>query len=264
MKQQKTFDIVLIGSGKVATHLGRALQQAGLPVTQVYSPTAKNARKLGRELQAAAVSSPSQIFDFAELYIIAVKDDAVAQVVKNMPDVHGLVVHTSGSVALDVISSRFENAGVLYPLQTFSVRRKPDFRSIPLCIETSNKPALVLLKQVAKKLSSHVKVIDSAQRRQLHLAAVFANNFTNHFYTLAEELLQEQQLDFSLLHPLIRETAEKAIAITPAKAQTGPALRNDKKVMQAHLDLLKKNPKLAALYQQLSAGIRQSSKKHGT
>lgn len=264
MKQQQTFDIVLIGSGKVATHLGRALVQAGLPVAQVYSPTKAHARRLARELNAQAVTDPKQVFDFAELYIIAVKDDAVADVVKKLPDVNGLVVHTSGSVPLAAISSRFANAGVFYPLQTFSAKRKPDFKTIPVCLEATNKPALAQLKQVAKKLSSTVRVIDSAQRAQLHLAAVFANNFTNHFYALAQELLQQQKLDFSLLHPLIRETAEKATVLSPAAAQTGPALRNDKKAMQAHLALLKKNPKLAALYKTVSSGIQEHRKKHGT
>ena len=264
MKQRKTFDIVLIGSGKVATHLGRALVMAGFPIAQVYSPTKAHARRLARALHAQPVFSPDQIIDLAELYIIAVKDDAITEVVKNLPDVNGLVVHTSGSVPLAAISSRFANAGVLYPLQTFSVKRKPDFKTIPLCLEATNKPALDQLKQVAKKLSGTVRVIDSAQRAQLHVAAVFANNFTNHFYALAQQLLQQQGLDFSLLHPLIRETAEKATVLSPAAAQTGPALRNDKKAMQAHLALLKKNPELAALYKTVSSGIQQHSKKHGT
>ena len=255
--------IVLIGAGNVATHLGKALQRAGFSIDQVYSRTIKSAEELAHSLGCSATSHVEAIRDNADVYILSVSDDGLAPLVKKLRLGDGLIVHTSGSVSMDVLSPLSKTIGVLYPLQTFSKERETDLATVPFCIEANSPETLERIKTIAGMLSSDVRQVSSAQRKQLHLAAVFACNFPNYMYFIATEIVQEAGLNFDLLLPLIKETANKVNGLSPAAAQTGPALRDDKHVMEQHVKMLSQWPEYQDLYKQISLQISKlKSAKH--
>lgn len=247
--------ITLIGSGNVATQLGRALQGAGENIIQVWSRSIDNASALARELQATPVADLSDLAPDADLYIISVNDDAISSVASSLRVDNRLVVHTSGSTAMEALGQVSQQLGVLYPLQTFTKSKPVNFRQVPLAIEGTNEAVLSTLRGLAQKLSEKVVVMDSVQRQALHVAAVFACNFTNHLYALAAQLLHDNNLEFDLLRPLIKETADKVQEFLPAEVQTGPAIRGDQQTMSKHLELLKQDEKLRQLYLELSQSI---------
>ena len=247
-------NIVLIGAGKLATQLGLALARNGFNIRQVYSRTPENAEELAERLNAYCTSELLEIQTNADLYIIAVKDAVLHQVVEEMPKVNGTVVHTAGAISMDLLI-RFNKYGVFYPFQTFTKEREVDFKNIPILLDGNDEDVKYDLKQLAKKISETVMFSNSAQRQQVHLAAVFACNFTNHMYAIAEKLLQKHSVSFDVVKPLILETAQKVVEISPVKAQTGPAVRGDKNVMDKHLSLLNQDDELSVLYSKLSRRI---------
>ena len=249
--------VVCIGSGNVATHLANALKAKGVNLIQVWSRDLTNASELAKTINARAISNLNEIDRSADLYIIAVKDDAIPIITESLKDVNGLVVHTSGATAIDTLSAH-RNYGVLYPLQTFSKAKSIDFVDVPLCIEANNADSLELLKKVANKLSSPVYEVNSEKRKILHLAAVFACNFVNHLYVLSDKVVEHFGLDFEILKPLIMETALKVQTELPINVQTGPAVRNDEQTMIKHLDLLSDMPELKEIYQTLSKSIKKT------
>lgn len=251
--------VILIGSGNVALHLGESLLAADAEIVQVYSPNISHAKALANKLKAKAISSLAKIDADHSLIILAVKDDAIADIVKKLKVSDGIVVHTSGNTPMDVLK-KFPQYGILYPLQTFSKNRIVDFRNVPVCIEGSDVSTLMSLSNVAETISDCVYHLDSKQREAAHLAAVFANNFTNHMYSIAEDILAKHKLPFELLRPLIAETAEKIQKMSPSESQTGPALRNDKLVMKKQIALLEKNANLQDIYKAISAGIVKKAK----
>ncbi len=172
-----------------------------------------------------------------------------------------LTVHTSGSIPLEILNKVSENHGVLYPLQTFSKSREVDFSNIPICVEANSAENLEKLKSVAKALSNNIYEVDSEQRKVLHLAAVFACNFPNFMYTIADKILRDSDIDFDILRPLIKETAEKIQDVKPAEAQTGPAIRNDEKILSGHMEMLNDFPQLKELYKLISAEIKKINPK---
>lgn len=247
--------IVLLGSGNVATHLGTALQEAGHVIIQVWSRDEVHAQQLAALLNTQAVTDFVKIDLHAELYILAVKDDAIGTIASQLPFTDQLLVHTSGAVGMDVLEGVSENYGVIYPLQTFSKSKPLNFKIVPVIVE-GNKPEVVeKLLRLAGEISGHTVVMDSEKRKALHVAAVFACNFTNYLYTLSEQILEKEGLDFNLMRPIIMETAEKVQQFSPGQVQTGPGVRNDIETMQRHLDYLKNSPQLHELYQMLSQGI---------
>jgi predicted short-subunit dehydrogenase-like oxidoreductase (DUF2520 family) len=256
--------IVLIGSGNVATQLGLALLEAGYNILQVYSRTKKSANKLATLLKATATDSVEKINTIADIYIIAVKDDAIANVTNQLKLKDKITVHTSGSIDMKILKNTSKNYGVFYPLQTFSKNKKTDFKNIPICLEGSNTDTLKVLRSLADSISNNVQKVNSEQRKQIHLAAVFACNFTNHFYTIAENILHEQKLSFDILKPLIIETADKIKENSPSRMQTGPAIRKDKRVIQTHMIQthmkLLRSKKLKQLYKLISENIIDSTK----
>jgi predicted short-subunit dehydrogenase-like oxidoreductase (DUF2520 family) len=249
-------NIVLIGAGNVATHLGLAIQKTGRRIVQVYSRTEENARLLSGKLHADFTVDLKTIYPDAGLYIVSVTDDVVEKIAGSLHLSGKLIVHTSGSVTMDVLGNCSENFGVLYPLQTFTKTREIDFSTVPLCIEANSKDNLELLEHFAKELSHKVVEADSEKRKILHLAAVFANNFPNFMYTVADQILSDNNLDFDLLRPLILETALKAQELKPEEAQTGPARRGDDKILMDHARLLKEYSEYRRIYKMLSDGIR--------
>ncbi|AMR32141.1 oxidoreductase [Mucilaginibacter sp. PAMC 26640] len=247
--------ITLIGSGNVATHLAAALKNAGHRIVQVYSPNMHNAALLAYHVGATAVDSLADVSAETDLFIIAVKDDAIAELVPRLSAHQKLIVHTSGAVSLQTLLEFTTNAGIFYPLQTFSKTKELDFWQVPLCIEGADEQITKHLEELARTISNNVYRVSSAQRKVLHLAAVFACNFTNYLYGIAQGLLQENELSFDMLRPLIAETADKIKVHSPALVQTGPAIRNDEKTMQAHLQMLEGKAGLKKIYQLLSQDI---------
>lgn len=250
--------IVIIGSGNVATHLSLALKAAGMELAQVWSYHYANAQQLAQEVNAQAVASLNEVDTSADLCLISVKDDAIAAIASQLTDFKGLIAHTSGAVSIDVFADKFANYGVFYPLQTFSKSKTLSFDEIPLCLEANSEASMQVLKQLASKLTNRVVEVNSEKRKILHLAAVFACNFTNHLYALGEQLLNANGLDFDILRPLINETAAKVQQALPLTVQTGPAIRNDEQTLKAHQQLLLQHPHLLEIYKTLSESIKNT------
>jgi len=251
--------IVCIGSGNVATHLSIAFKAMGADILQVWSRDHRNAEILAALTKAKPIRKWDELDLLADCYIIAVKDDAIHEVAAQLTGVKGIVLHTSGATAMNILAGAGSGYGVLYPLQTFSRTKAVDLTKVPLCIEGDTPATLDKISAIAHLLSHQVSVVSSEQRKILHLAAVFACNFSNHFYQISSELLAQHQLKFDLLRPLILETAEKVQSASPADVQTGPAVRNDQETMKNHLELLDGSPDLQQLYQMLSQRIKDSS-----
>lgn len=247
--------VVFIGSGNVATHLSAAMQKAGYTIEQVYSRNGTNARILADRLHCARTAKTGEIISTADLYVFAVKDDALPDLVAQIPVSNGLRIHTAGSVPMDVFKGCAAHYGVLYPLQTFSKNRDTDFRRVPCLIEAHLPEDEVRLYEIAGRLSDNVQTLSSEKRKRVHLAAVFACNFTNHMYALAGRLVREQGLPADILLPLIDETAAKIHALSPSGAQTGPAVRGDRQVLDRHLALLSGDPAMREVYQLISNHI---------
>jgi len=247
--------ITLIGSGNVATHLGAAFKNAGHRIVQVYSRSTQNAALLAYHIGAEAIDDLNNIDASTDIFIVSVSDDAIPHIAQELAKHNKLIAHTSGATDLYNILAFTDHAGVLYPLQTFSKTKEVNFLTVPLCIEGNNEIITKTLKELAQTISNNVYEIDSTQRKTLHLAAVFACNFPNYLYHVAQEILADQRIDFNLIRPLILETAEKVQTNLPANVQTGPAIRNDQKTMDAHLALLQYEPAWEQLYKLLSQGI---------
>ncbi len=246
--------IVVIGFGNVGKHLSEAFHEApGLVLRQIYN---RSNITLPESLQQVAFTNNLTAVLDADVYVIALPDDHIAQISSKIDKKDSLVVHTSGGVAMEEIASK-NRRGVLYPLQSFSKHRSVDFKSVPICIEAETKEDLELLRKLGKQISGKVAEISSEDRASLHLSAVFVNNFVNHLYHISEELLQQKKLNFDLLKPLIKETAKKIEELSPSEAQTGPAIRNDEKTLRKHLQILKDSP-YETLYRDLTASIQKT------
>ncbi|GGH19632.1 Rossmann-like and DUF2520 domain-containing protein [Mucilaginibacter phyllosphaerae] len=254
--------ISIIGSGNVATHLSAAFKNAGHRIVQVYSRNMQSAALLAYHVGAEAVDDPAVISPGTDLFILAIKDDAIAKFIPHLCAFNIPVAHTSGAVSLQQLSDAIPNAGVFYPLQTFSKTKEVNFRDVPMCIEGANEAITQVLENLARDISNHVYQVSSAQRKVLHLAAVFACNFTNHLYSIGEQLLADSDMSFEMLRPLIAETADKIKGHSPATVQTGPAVRNDERTMQAHLQMLQQQPHLQDIYTLLSQDIIKNHIKH--
>lgn len=250
--------IGIIGSGNVAQHLLVALQKsiiegADIEITTVFS---RQKSVLSNLLDSKIITSNWNHLKEADLYIIAVSDSAVSEVSKKIPFKNKLVVHTSGAVSLDTINSN-NRKGVFYPLQTFSKNVGVNFKTIPICIESENSADLELLKKVADEISESVYEINSEQRKALHVAAVFVNNFTNNLYQIGNDICLENNIPFEILLPLIKETSEKINRLSPLDAQTGPAKRNDLETINSHLAFLT-NENQKNIYKILTQSIQNN------
>jgi predicted short-subunit dehydrogenase-like oxidoreductase (DUF2520 family) len=245
----------IIGSGNVATQLGTALRQAGVHIDVVYSRNPEHAQRLAAQLGALPYSDLSLVPGHADLYLIAVSDTAIRTVSDALGINDGIVVHTSGITPMSALAGH-RRIGVFYPLQTITRNTAPDFRSMPLLIEANNASDEQALNGLAAKISGHVSVLTSEQRQYVHLAAVFANNFSNHMYAVAEQIAQAYRIPFDILKPLILETARKVQELPPQAVQTGPAIRNDITTIEKHLMLLKRTPEFRQIYELMSRSIR--------
>lgn len=229
--------VVILGAGNVATHLFKAFNKTNdVSVVQWYNRSLDKLKPYSKKVNTT--DNLEELID-ADLYLLTVSDDGIAELSSKLPFENKLVAHTSGSVGVYELDKKHKRA-VLYPLQTFSKAAQIDFANVPICIETIDKKSYPLLKKVAVSLGSPTKRVNSDQRRTLHLAAVYVNNFTNQLYRIAHEITESEGAEFDMLKPLILETAKKVQDMSPYMAQTGPAKRNDKKTINAHLKLLEK------------------------
>lgn len=235
---------VMIGSGNVATHLSRALSEQ-VEITQVYSRQKANAEYLisQNSLNAYAIDSYNDITGSADLYIISLVDDAISDAIAQTPHItSGIWVHTSGSTPIEVFADKKKGYGVFYPLQTFSKDKKNiDFKEIPILLEANTQSTLQFLERIACAVTSDVRHVGSEGRSQLHISAVFACNFANYMWTVADSILREKGMDISIFFPLLKETLAKALALGPRSSQTGPARRGDFAVIKRHLEALPEN-----------------------
>ena len=253
--------VIIIGSGNVAQHLIAAFQNsensvAEIELIQVFS---RQSGSVSHLIESDCITNDLENLAEADLYIIAVSDDAIAEISSKLPFKNRLVVHTSGSVPLSVLDED-NRKGVFYPLQTFTKNKPVDFKIIPICLESENATDYQLLDKVAKSISEKVFAINSDQRKALHVSAVFVNNFTNHLYQIGQEICQEHQVPFEILKPLIAETANKIMVLSPQEAQTGPAKRNDAATIEAHEAFLS-NENHLHLYKTLTQSIQENGKK---
>lgn len=253
-------EIVLIGSGSVATHLGLALQSKGIKIKQVFSRNPSNAENLAIKLGTSFVADISDLYMNADIYIYALKDSALKSILRKMNIPNGIHVHTSGSIPMSDFEGFTDKFGVIYPLQTFSIKKEIDFSNVPICIEACNAEIQQILVDLAKLLSEKIYIINSENRKKLHLAAVFACNFTNYMYDIASQILEDASLEFEIIQPLIAETADKIKTLNPYDAQTGPAVRFDEKTIARHLHMLTKNSDFKKIYTLLSKDIHNRHK----
>lgn len=270
--------IVILGAGNLATNITKALKRAGHDIVQVYSRTMQSASVLANVVGCEAINDLSLVSPDADVYIIAVRDTAISDVARAICPIVSMratILHTAGSVPMEVLltgdrnvcrgvpsqsTTRVRPYGVLYPMQTFTKGREVNFAEIPCFIEGSDAQALKMISLLARSISDNVREMSSEDRKYLHLAAVYACNFVNHCYELSSEVLERCGIPFDIMLPLIDETARKVHSITPAEAQTGPAVRYDRNVMDAHLRLLKDDQRMSDIYKLMSNSIYRKIK----
>ena len=250
--------IVFIGAGNLATRLSLAMQRVGMQIGQVYSHTEASARQLATRLGCPWTNDLSALQEDGDLYVFSLKDTVLSDVISKVKPNNGMWVHTAGSMPMSVFEGYAQRFGVLYPLQTFSKGRNVNFDVIPIFLEANTDKNADYLKNIASALSENVRFMSSEKRRSLHLAAVFACNFTNHIYTLSYKLLENESIPADVLLPLIDETVSKIHSMPPAAAQTGPAIRYDDNVINKHLAMLD-DPDMQAIYRLLSQSIHKEA-----
>jgi predicted short-subunit dehydrogenase-like oxidoreductase (DUF2520 family) len=255
------YNVSFAGAGRVAGALCRKMHSSGINIRQVVSETEASGKPLAGSCKASW-SSALIFYDPVDIIIVAVPDHKLQEVLNSIecPD-YTLVVHTAGSFGLDLFPERMKHKGVFYPLQTFSKERRISLIDLPFFIEASDPQMSGMLKKLAKMLGGKVYSVDTEHRKMLHLAAVFACNFTNHMFTAGKEIASRAGLSFEILEPLIKETVAKALANGPELSQTGPAIRNDRNTIAKHMELLSFSPELQKIYKEVTESIIEHNKK---
>lgn len=248
-------EIVIIGTGNTATILGRKFKAAGHKIVHIYGRNASAASELAYELGSESTAYWSVVARNADIYILAVSDIAIEEIIKELRLPDKTIVHTAASVSKNILEATTTHYGVLYPLQSLA-KNTPHLPDIPIIIDASDGQTLEQLSTLAHSISGQVVTAGDEERLKLHLAAVFCNNFVNHLFVLMQEYCAAEGLDFALLKPLIRETAARIDTIAPADAQTGPAVRYDETTIAKHHALLQKHPQLAAFYNLFTQSIQ--------
>jgi len=258
-----TQTICLIGAGNVGYHLANTFHESGIIINQIFSRKKTKAKRLAKKVGAEGINDLAQIHAGSDIYIIAVKDDAIAEVAENLTKVINkktkLVVHTSGATPSTLLKKYFKQYGVFYPLQSFSQSLQVDFRQIPICIDSNRKANRLVLTKLGQQISDSVQRIDDQERAILHVAGVLVNNFSNHLYAQAAQICESENINFDLLKPLIKETVKKIENDPPSKMQTGPAIRNDLSTIDRHLAYLEKFPDIRHSYRLLSQLISKKN-----
>lgn len=244
--------IVIIGSGNVAYHLAKAFQENKIPVSQLFGRNENDLKFISEQLQIPF--STTQLQD-ADLYLICVSDGSISEVSKLITKENCLVAHTSGSLPKEILEGNFRKAS-FYPLQTFSKSKDLDYNEVPFFVESDDDNDLELLKNLALNISKKVMISSYEKRKYIHLTAVFACNFVNHLFARAKEISDSQEIPFDYFLPLIKETTAKIEILEPKLAQTGPAIRNDERVLKAHEDLITDEEQLK-IYKIMNESIKK-------
>ena len=253
--KNNNLSISILGAGNVAWHVTKQLFACGYVIDCIFSRNLENAQLLAKQVDAQAIND-IKMLPPSDLYLFSVKDNAYEEITAVFPKTTAICIHTSGSLDMNILAKCTDNYGVIYPFQSFSKEKTLDFKQVPLCVEASNAQVENVLAEIAHQLSPTVHFVNSRQRAYLHLAGVFASNFTNAMYAVAQEILQQNGMDFSLALPLINETAQKANKLYPSEAQTGPAVRNDENIITKHATMIKDND-LKELYLLISKIIKK-------
>jgi predicted short-subunit dehydrogenase-like oxidoreductase (DUF2520 family) len=245
-------NVVIIGSGNIATHLAKAFYTAGHTISQIYSRSLANAYALANVVKSEALDDLSKIYLHADLYIICVSDSAIQEIVNSIPKtLPGIVTHTSGATDIDILV-KFKNRGVIYPPQSINKNIRTNLSVIPFGIEANSSENFEILFHSMRRIAPKSFACSSKQRLALHLSAVLANNFSNALFQMAKDILDKENLDFDLLKPIILETANKVQHHTPDETQTGPAVRKDYNIINKHLQFLSQSPEESKIYQLLT------------
>lgn len=244
--------IVLIGSGNVAYHLAKSFMENKIPIAQIFGRNELALREISQEME---IPYSTEVLAEADLYIIAVKDDAIAEISAMIQQENTLVAHTSGSTSKEVLVGNYRKAS-FYPLQTFSKSKALDYHKIPFFIDADNDEDKEILGKLAKKISKNVMYVNDEKRKYIHLTAVFACNFVNHLWARAKEISDNQEIPFEYFLPLIEETTDKIQHLDPKNAQTGPAIRQDKKILDLHYQLIE-NEEQKQIYQIMNQSIKK-------
>lgn len=251
--------IFIIGSGRMATHLMRAFHNTDVSISGFYARSIEKAKPISTEFKVDFYSDLSSIPKDCDVYFLAVSDAAISQLSEQIK-VQGLLVHCSGMMSIETIKKQ-THYGVFWPIQSFNLTRKIDYSKMPICIEANSEENLRILEALADRISKSVLILTEQQRQYLHISAVFVNNFSNHLFILAQDILNKQGLKFDLLLPLLNETIARVKDSDPRLVQTGPASRNDKITMSQQEKLLSEQPDLVKVYKLLSESIINYSKK---
>lgn len=232
--------IEIIGQGNVGSHLAKAFRDAGHDVNNISSRSLDKHR------------------NDADLYLIAVKDDLVESVAERLDIRNKVIAHTSGSIPVSALQKISLHSGVLYPCQTFTKGNKMIYGTIPFLIEAGDPKTRDILTEAARSISDNVDYADSEKRKIIHIAAIFAANFTNHLWHLAHQILSENNIPFHTLIPLIQQSVDKIKITSPYLAQTGPAVRNDTEIIASHMKILEQNPEMKNIYKLLTESITKT------
>jgi predicted short-subunit dehydrogenase-like oxidoreductase (DUF2520 family) len=253
---QHKLKIVMLGAGNVAFHLACALHSAGHPISQIIGKSTVGASELSQLVGSTFTNQLTDIDTNSDLYIIAVPDNQIANIVNSLPKLNGVVVHTSGSTVIESLTKASNKYGVFYPFQTFSKVRKISLKGVPFCIEANAEEVKLILFEVAKSLGGIPIEMDSELRKWLHLSGVFSCNFVNHMLVIAQMISEAKGIDFDLLKPLIVETITKGLENKPENSQTGPAHRGDSETLAKHMAMLSQiDDNLKDLYNSISQSI---------
>lgn len=247
--------IVFIGAGNIATRLATEFFNKGNDILCIYSKTKDSARILAEKLNSEWTTDLLYLPPEADIYFLTIPDQYIDEHIDKINFGRGIAIHCSGSLNIDIFQGKVENFGVFYPLQTFSKTRIINFNKVPVCIESNDNEILRVLKDVGNQISDDVRIIDSNSRKFLHIAAVFVCNFVNHMYSIADNILKMNNMQFDMLVPLMEETLKKAMVSEPQLAQTGPAIRNDENIVKKHLELLSFSQDFHDLYKMISSSI---------
>ncbi|MBE9487957.1 MAG: DUF2520 domain-containing protein [Bacteroidetes bacterium] len=253
--KQEIKKIVIVGAGNVAWNLAKKLQ-----VKQCYARNLDRAKEVAIRANAQYINDYNDLVKDADLYIISVADNAIHEVSEQLSkhiSKESIVVHTSGTMPMEVLSNKIDNIGVFYPLQTFTKGKEVSWGEIPLFVEGNSKEVEQIIFNLAEKHSENPIILSSEKRKEIHISAVLVCNFTNHLYALAQKRLQKNNISFELLKPLIRESVGKMLDYKGdiSDLQTGPAIRGDNKTTNAHLALLEEDSNLKEIYKTLSNSI---------
>lgn len=266
MQKQKNMDtkkVVVLGAGNVATHLAQALNHEGYSIVQIFSRTMRSAVELASVFECGFTTEINEISQDADIYVVSISDSAVRSVLLSLPVKDKLVIHTAGSVNINIFSdTEITKYGVFYPLQTFSKFKPVNFHEIPIFVEGSSEETEEEIFNLARTISPKVYRCESQKRIMLHLSAVFACNFTNHMLAIAEDIIKDNKLPSDILKPLIKETFDKVMKFPAMQSQTGPAVRNDKNIVNKHLDLLTSSDNYKTIYEVVSKSIWDLKQKH--